>query len=507
MPASMSFRCLVPSLFFFFLLTSANAATLYVGPMEAYRTIQAGIDAAAQGDVVIVRDGTYTGPGNYNIELKGKVLTLKAETGPSKCIIDAQKQGRGFYIHSGETFMTVISGFKIINGAADYNGGRGIFCSSSPTIQNCIITKCAAGTDQYMKYAPGGGMTIINGNPKIISCNISENSTLGAGGGIYIYNAAPTIQGGTISSNSASSGGGIFADKSAPIIRQCTIAGNGPGPMQGGGIYLGFTTGGTKLNHCTITGNKAQVGAGIYAMSGPPKGAYIVNSIISGNTAQLEGGGVAFAAASEDTSNSVVAFIENSIISSNSSLGGGGGGGLLIPNPSEVRISSCTIDQNTAVTKGSAIAIQGSAPRILNSTFQGNKAKTAAGGTIFNQSESPYLHIVNSTFADTTDAWISGQSNVFARNCIFWGNSAGFKTPKTMLAITYSDVKGGLAKAGNIDADPRFVDAANGDFRLQGDSPCIDTGTNSVFGMKVTLDKGAKARPANQVLDMGAYEY
>lgn len=69
----------------FFVLT-CNAATINV-PAD-YTTIQAAIDAAANGDTVIVADGTYTGLGNWDIDFLGKAITVKSLNGPANCIID-----------------------------------------------------------------------------------------------------------------------------------------------------------------------------------------------------------------------------------------------------------------------------------------------------------------------------------------------------------------------------------------------------------------------------------
>ena len=53
-------------------------------------TIQAGIDAAVDGDTVLVADGTYMGDGNRDIDFKGKAITVSSENGAENCIIDCQ---------------------------------------------------------------------------------------------------------------------------------------------------------------------------------------------------------------------------------------------------------------------------------------------------------------------------------------------------------------------------------------------------------------------------------
>ena len=62
-------------------------------------------------------------------------------------------------------------------------------------------------------------------------------------------------------------------------------------------------------------------------------------------------------------------------------------------------------------------------------------------------------------------------------NCIFWGNQ-GHNGQQVFNAdsVTYSIVQGGYTDTGNLNSDPLFVNAANGDFHLLTNSPAIDTG-------------------------------
>lgn len=67
-------------------LSPLFAATIHV-PFDQ-PTIQAGIDAAVAGDIVVVADGTYTGPGNKDLDFKGKAITVRSLNGPQNCILD-----------------------------------------------------------------------------------------------------------------------------------------------------------------------------------------------------------------------------------------------------------------------------------------------------------------------------------------------------------------------------------------------------------------------------------
>lgn len=142
-------------------------------PLHPFDSIQEAIDAVLDEEATInVLDGTYTGLGNYDIDFYGKAITLRSMNGPANCVIDCEGSGRGFDFHSGETQQTIVAGFTITNGQADFGGA--VRCVNSiPQIANCVISD----NKPDGIWTEGDGAWII-GNTQIISNNLTGSGTL-----------------------------------------------------------------------------------------------------------------------------------------------------------------------------------------------------------------------------------------------------------------------------------------------------------------------------------------
>ncbi len=287
----------------------AQAATLTV-PAQ-YPTLQAAVTAAASGDTVLVADGTYSGPGNHDIDFGGKSLTVASQNGAASTIIDCQGSSsanhRGFYLHSGET-SAVIRGLTIKNGydsnsffGSPYGGkGAGIAeYKANLTVQNCTIKDNTA--DGY-----GGGIYNENGTLAVTNCTFTGNAAIippattasSYGGGIYNENGTLTVTNCTFTGNAAmgstGNGGGISTYITAagdPVnITGCTFTSNSAPGGAGGGVS-NYTMGGSiTITGCTFTGNSAGSGGGMDNYNNG-SGTTMVNSCtFTGNSAGNGGG-------------------------------------------------------------------------------------------------------------------------------------------------------------------------------------------------------------------------
>ncbi|MHC4570883.1 MAG: right-handed parallel beta-helix repeat-containing protein [Planctomycetota bacterium] len=413
---------------------------------EKFQTIQAAVNAAKDLDVVLVADDTYTGPGNRNINFKGKAITVRSVNGPNDCIIDCQNTSRGFKFDNGETADSILDGFTITRGSALVGGG--IYCEkSSPAISNCTIMNSSAGET-------GGGIVCWdNSSPTITNCTISGNRADVGGGIDCYYQCNVTITKCTISGNTADlDGGGIRCiSGSHPTITNCTISGNTAKGWGAGGIYCTGDSSPT-LTNCNITDNEAGHGGGmVCAVYSPP---IITNCTISGNSARSWGGGIQCSSGNP--------MITNSIISGNSAPSGGG----IFALGSDPTIINCTISGNTA-SVGGAIYCADSNIIIINCILWGDNPEEiyVDNGTLV------------MTYCDVQDGW-SGLGNI--------------------------DIDPLFVSPGYWDANGVLIE---GDYHLSEDSPCIDAGDPNYVSEPNETDLDGNPRVSGDRIDMGAYEF
>lgn len=258
----------------------------------------------------------------------------------------------------------------------------------------------------------------------------------------------------------------------------------------GGGVCGGTRESRTRasIENNIITGNSADRGGGLAYCDGT-----IRSNTISANSAEW-GGGLAWCNA----------MIEGNTVTGNSARWGGGFAecdGVIQNNV--IRGNSAIAGGGTAYSGGGGLALCDGA--ILGNEVSGNSA-TNWGGGLFICSGT----VVSNTIVRNSAGNMGGglkTCDAIVRNSIIWGNSAPtgaqiFEAPLPAFCCVQGGAGGG---EGNIQDDPAFVDFAGGDYRLSGNSPCIDTGKNEDW-MWQAVDLDGDPRVLNRKVDMGAHE-
>jgi len=174
-------------------------------------------------------------------------------------------------------------------------------------------------------------------------------------------------------------------------------------------------------------------------------------------------------------------------------------------------IINCSIVNN--VSAGIKLYM-GSNPTISNCLIAGNGG---SGAVMFKfksgrQTLLNSPNFVNCTIVGNSDIGISeGMPTVF--NSIIYGN--GVQIAGSSAVVTYSNVQGGFPGEGNIDADPLFADAANGDYHLKSQAGRWDPASQSWVIDDVTsscIDAGDPGTPVSVepmpnggIINIGAY--
>jgi hypothetical protein len=432
-------------------LSFSIASARIINVPADYATIQAGIDSSANGDTVLVAPGTYYENINFNghrIALASHYLSTGDTSYVRTTTIDGNRIAAVITISSGNSFSSIL-GFTIMNGNGSTGGGISSQ-SSNITIDHNIITN---------NTSPSGGGIFAGGDSNtIITYNvISNNRVVDYGGGIYCrYNSNVKIENNIIEGDSAKEGGGIYCDGSNMIINHNSIRNNSAGKIGGGISCQGFGQMEINIGSNKIYGNQ------VY---GPPDSSY--------------GGGIALYYG-------IFHYFSNEVYNNSCS---GDGGGIGITSATQIDFENNIIRDNFA-GNGGGVACRMPIATIRNNIIFGNSAEGIGGGLL-----ATYHSVLS------------------IENLIMWNDSAAVNNEidvdsTSSVAVIFNDIQGGYPGEGNIDIDPLFGAAPNGDFHLMAiacgdsaDSPCIDAGDPDIIDSLLDCSWGLGAARS----DMGAY--
>jgi hypothetical protein len=339
---------------------------------------------------------------------------------------------------------TVIAGFRNANVASlDI---RCAYLTNGATLIGFTLTNGATSNTGDIYQAQSGGGAWCNDSGAVLSnCVFAGNYAAQYGGGAFqgtLFNCLFT-------NNSASYGGGAASNAlfGSTLIRNSSMYQN---YNYGGGAYA------CTLSNSLIVGNQSVAGGGFGAGAAFST---LFNCTISNNVAGSGGGGV------------FMGIANSSLISSNRASNGGGACSNVLNN--------CLLQQNLAGQEGGGAY----SCALVNCTVVSNAA-TGDGGGVF--------------VGGATNSIIYDNSALLGSN--FYEGSA-----LSYCCVMPSPSLYKISGPGNITNDPVFANPAGGDFHLQSNSPCINSGNNAYVTSTTDLD--GNPRIVGGTVDIGAYEY
>jgi|ERR1017187_3728311 parallel beta-helix repeat protein len=251
--------------------------------------IQSAIDVATNGDIVLVTNGVYQTGGRTvngyaltNRVVVTKPLTIQSVNGPAITAIQGYQipgstNGNAAVRCIYLTNNAVLSGFTLTSGATrQFSAGDIIHEQSGAGVwcesTNAVLSNCVV----IANVAPSGGGGAYSGT--LNNCLLVSNQMTWSGGGGGGASGS-RLNHCTLTGNSGTSGGGAFQS----VLNYCSISNNLG--MAGGGVY------GSQLNNCIVSHN-LQSALGGSGHGGGVCFGVTLNCTIVGNTANGQYGGI-----------------------------------------------------------------------------------------------------------------------------------------------------------------------------------------------------------------------
>lgn len=348
-------------------------------------------------------------------------------------------------------------------------GGRAFAGENRVAIDRAIRVQSINGPAlTVIRGAPATGSVIGIGDGAIRGAYLGDNAILS---GFTLTNGY--TRNGTPGQFDPDSCGGGVCSAASGIVTNCLLTGNVA--FHGGGAYGG------NIHQCTLLGNRSDNYLGTVGGGGGAAAATLRHCTLSRNYARGSGGGA------------YKGVLYQCNIQGNSAAYCGGG-------VSSAAVHGCVLQGNSGGSGGGA-----QLGSLHNCVLAGNSAFYDGGGAAGISGNPVMLYncvVVGNTNNFAHDSGLGG--GVYAaklQNSIVWNNGP-FSNVDPYSSVTDHSFVGG---------NPKFVDAASGDYRLRWDSPCIDAGTN-LTGL-ITNDIAGNPRPLDgngdglAAFDIGAFEF
>ena len=396
-----------------------------------------------------------------------------------------------------------------VAGSAVIASGVGVACYENLVnppayLGNVTVENCTFSTNNELAVQAGLGSSISISNNILADCEILILPSS--------VSYAPTV---SVCSNIFAGTGGA-ARQGAEILScgEVAFAGNsfaggaGGGPSGGGAALLlgngSVTLTGNKFtanNSPEANGGGVLIGdGGFWGGPGYTTALTITGNQFIGNTAGGGGGAIYADLAVAKVTVQANTFEHNTALGTSPYTPAvGGNGGAVYVSAAAVTFSDNLVAGNTQTdgsSTGGGVWVNASTNLVfLNNTITANISAGGGGGVAFEVSN------------------LVAVLNVF--NNIIWGNSGGpgadvwiaGSGQETLFAYNDADGFFGIWDLfeNNLDVDPQFVDPANGNYHLQGGSPCVSVGATNAPSLPST-DLDGKPRVVGGMVDLGCYE-